>query len=117
MPVKDATTFVPSRFIQHLALPRNLGEGFLRGARHHIGEDGERDDHERAAEGGHADPEMEQEADEDVERHPRQIDERDRSGARQERTHLVEIAQRLQAVTRAAARVSLPTSRPAGRCR
>ena len=47
---------------------------------------------------------MKQKTDEDVERHPRQIEQRDRPGARQEAAHLVDVAQRQQSVTTAAGR-------------
>src|SRR5262249_61072900 len=41
---------------------------------------------------------MKEEADEHVERHPRQIEQRRRTRARQEYTHLIEVTQRLQSV-------------------
>ena len=90
------------RFRQRLALSRQLSDRLLRPPRHQLGEEGEADDHQRAAKRGHADPEVKQEADENIERHPRQIEQRDRAGARQEGAHLVDVAQRLQAVTAAA---------------
>ena len=94
----------PRGFRQRLPLSRQLGDGLLRPARHQLGQDGEADDHKRAAERGDAEPEMEQETDEDVERHPRQIEQRHRPGARQEAAHLVDVAQRQQSITRAAGR-------------
>ena len=41
---------------------------------------------------------MEQEADREIDRHPRQIEQGDRSESRQEAAHILEIAQRLHAV-------------------
>jgi hypothetical protein len=93
---------------QHLTLSRQLGDDLLRVARHHLGEDGEADNHQRTTERRHAEPEMEQETDENVERHPRQIEQRDRPGARQEAAHLVDVAQRLQSIASAAGRQRNP---------
>ena len=49
---------------------------------------------------GDADPDVEEEADRDVERHPRQIEQRRRPEAGQEAAYLIEIADRLQTVAR-----------------
>ena len=45
---------------------------------------------------------MKQEADTEIDRHPRQIEQRDRTDSGEKRAHRVEIADRLRAVTSAA---------------
>ena len=67
-------------------------------ARHEFGDDGERDQDDRADQRGQADHGMEGEADRQIERQPRQVEERARSHAGEERADVVEIAQRLQAL-------------------
>ena len=69
-----------------------------RRAREHLAQAGEDDEHDRAGERRHADPEMERKADREIERHPRQIEQGRRAGARHERADRVEIAHRLLGV-------------------
>jgi hypothetical protein len=57
-----------------------------------IGEEGQGDEDAHADEGGDADQRMEQEADRQIERHPRQIEEGRGAGAGQEGADLVEVA-------------------------
>ena len=66
--------------------------------RQRVGKQRHRDQQHGADESGHADPEMEQEADAQIERHPWQVEKRRRSIAAQKAAHAVEIAQRLQPV-------------------
>ena len=63
-----------------------------------FGQEGQGKQDERAAQCGHADQGMEREADGEVERNPRQIEQRDGAGARQKRADRIEIADRLLAV-------------------
>ena len=67
-------------------------------ARHEFGDDGERDQDDGADQRGHADQGVEGEADRQIERQPRQVEERARPHAGEERADVVEIAQRLQAL-------------------
>ena len=62
-----------------------------------------RDQDDRADQRGQADHEMEGKADRQIERQPRQIEERARPHAGQERANIVEVAQRLQALVARAA--------------
>ena len=66
-----------------------------------LGQQRQPDEQDRADQCGDADPEVEQEADREIERHPRQVEQRRRPEARQEAADLIEVAQRLQAVARA----------------
>ena len=69
-----------------------------RRARHVFGHDGEGDQDDRADQRGQADHDVEGETDRQIERQPRQIEERARPHAGEERADIVEIAQRLQAL-------------------
>jgi hypothetical protein len=95
--------------LQHLGVAaRRLGEGIAtagelrrrpgRRPRQHFGGDGERDQQQRAGERGVADPWMEDEADPDVDRHPRHVEQRAGTATGQEAPDLIEVTQRLQAV-------------------
>ena len=68
-----------------------------RRARHVLGHDGEGDQDDRADQRGQADHDVKRKTDREVERQPRQIEERARSHAGEERADVVQIAQRLQA--------------------
>ena len=85
---------------QHVARCPALGRrlGRLTGAE--LGDEGDRDQKERPCDGSHADPEVKQEADGDIERHPGQIKERRRAEARKEMPDLVEIPDRLHPIPR-----------------
>ena len=67
-------------------------------ARHEFRQQRQAGQDDRADERRYADPGMKQEADENVDRHPRQIEQRERSGADQEGSDLIEIANRRQPV-------------------
>ena len=63
-----------------------------------LGQHGQDDEQDRADHGGDAEPEVEGEADREVERHPRQVEERGRAAAGEEAADLVEVAQGLLSV-------------------
>ena len=63
---------------------------------------GQRDENDRAGQRGQADQRMKDKADGEIERHPRQVEQRNRAEAGQKRADGVEIAQRLHAVAAAA---------------
>ena len=67
-------------------------------ARQEFGDQGQRHQDDGADQGGDADQPVERETDREIERQPRQIEERARPHAAEERPHIVEIAQRLQAL-------------------
>ena len=69
-----------------------------RRARHEFGHDGEGDQNDGTDQRGQADHDMEGETDRQIERQPRQVEERARPHAGEERANVVEIAQRLQAL-------------------
>jgi hypothetical protein len=71
-------------------------------ARHDFGEQRHDDQDQSAGRRHDADQRMKQVADGEIERHPGQVEQRRRSHSRQERAHLVEIAQRLQTLRRRA---------------
>ena len=98
--------------LQHLGIaPAGLGQGQARDrvarrllgrlARQAVGQHSDRDQQHRAGQRRHADPEMEQEADAEIERHPRQVEQRRRPARREEGAHQIEVAQRLQPVAAA----------------
>ena len=72
-----------------------------RRARHEFGDDGEGDQDDGADQRGQADHDMEGEADRQIERQPRQVEERARPHAGEKRPDVVEVAQRLQALAAA----------------
>jgi hypothetical protein len=97
--------------LQHLGVSAvGLGEphpllgqrdGLLRRtARLELRQNGQCDEQQRAHEGGEAKPDVENEADCEVQRNPRQVEEGRRTHAGQEGAHLVEVAHRLEAVPR-----------------
>ena len=67
-----------------------------RRARHVFGDDGEGDQDDGTDQRGQADHDVEGETDRQIERQPRQVEQRARSHAGEERANVVEIAQRLQ---------------------
>ncbi len=69
-----------------------------RRARHELGDEGEGDQDDGADQRRQADQDVERETDRQIERQPRQIKERARAHAAEERTHIVQIAQRLKAL-------------------
>ncbi len=69
-----------------------------RNPRKHLGQQRERDENDGASERGEPDPEVKDEAEAEIERHPGQIEQGGRAHAGQETAHAVQIAQRLQAV-------------------
>ena len=69
-----------------------------RSARPGFREDRNADEHQRAGQRGDADPEVEEKANAQIDRHPGQIEQRSRPAARQEAADLVEVPHRLQAV-------------------
>ena len=80
---------------QPLRVPR-------RPPRQHLGEHGEPHQDQRADRGGGADQRMEGKADRQIERQPRQVEQRARPHAGQEGANIIEVAQRLQALALAA---------------
>ncbi len=84
------------------ARARVLRERARRLAARTLGEDGHGDQHQSAGKRQHPEPGMDQEAEEQEHRHPRQVDDRDRAGAGEEGADLVEVAQRLVRVARIA---------------
>jgi hypothetical protein len=79
----------------------NRGPGRLPGE--DFREERQHDENQRAHERRDADPEMEGEADEEIERDPGHVEERGRARARQETADLIEVAERLQPVACGAA--------------
>jgi hypothetical protein len=75
-----------------------LDRRFRRPAREDIRKQRQANEEERPDERGDPDPGMEEEADANVERHPRQIEEGGRADAGEKAPHLVETARGLQAV-------------------
>ena len=69
-----------------------------RRARHELGHEGQGDQNDGPYQRRHADQDMERETDRQIERQPRQIKERARAHAAEERTNIVQIAQRLKAL-------------------
>ncbi len=69
-----------------------------RAPRQSVGDEGDGDEDQRADGGGDADQRVEEEADREIERHPRQIEQRARTGTGQERPDRIEVAKRLHAV-------------------
>jgi len=67
-------------------------------ARQGLGQERQRDQDDGADQRGEADPEMEDETQPEIKRHPRQVEQRARPGAREKGAQLVEIAHALQAV-------------------
>ena len=88
----------PAGFGKTVARDRETGRLFRRLAGQILGEHRQRDQDDRADQRGDADQRMKGKADDEVERHPGQIEQRDRAETGQERAYAVEIAQRLQAV-------------------
>ncbi len=77
--------------------PRRQSHGLTcRRARHVFGDDGKADQDDRPDQRGKADHDMEGETDRQIERQPRQIEQRARSHAGEERADIVQIAQRLK---------------------
>ena len=70
-----------------------------RDAREHLRQQRERDKNDGAPERGEPDPEVEDEAEAEIKRHPRQVEQGGGPHAGQKSTHAVQIAQRLQAVS------------------
>ena len=89
----DGFGVAPVRLGQAVAtagMKRRLGRWF---ARHDLGEQRDRDEDQSAGGRHDADQRMEQVADGEIERHPGQVEQRRRAHRRQERAHLVEVAQ------------------------
>ena len=86
-----------------IVAPRSQAHGFARRlAGQGFGQDGEEDQNDRPDQGGQADHDVEGETDRQIERQPRQIEQRARPHAGEKRPYVVEIAQRLQALIMAA---------------
>ena len=88
----------PARGGEIVAARREPHRLACRLARHEFGDQGQRHQDDRADQRGHADQPMERETDRQIERQPRQVEERARSHAAEEGADIVEIAQRLQAL-------------------
>jgi hypothetical protein len=92
-PAGDGEIVAPRR--QHQRLARRL-------AGQYFGKDGESDQKDRADQGGQAEHDMERKADRQIQRQPRQVEQRAWPDAGQERPDIVEVPQRLQAFATAA---------------
>src|SRR6266581_2432956 len=68
----------------------------------YFGEQGEPDENNGADERSHSEPHVKQEANADVKRNPRQVEECQRAGARKEIPNLIEIPKRQQPIVGAA---------------
>ena len=93
----DRFGVAPARLHQRVARRRELGGGAGRPPRLQFGEHRERDQNDRAGERGQSEIGMKHEADDQVDRHPRQIEQRHRADAGQKAAHRVEVANRLRA--------------------
>ncbi len=96
---RDRLGIAPARFQERVARRGELRGAARRVPRLQLGHNGERAEDDRAAERGEADVEVEQKADGEIDRHPRQIEERHRADAGEKAAHRIEIADRLRTVT------------------
>ena len=103
MPIATSTSAL-RRLVAARSLRRAASPMASRGrpARHEFGDQGQRHQDDGADQRGDADQPVEGEADRQIEGQPRQIEERARPHAAEERADIVEIAQRLQALVAAA---------------
>ena len=93
----DRFGVAPARLHQRVARRRKLRGGAGRPPRRQFGEHRERDQDDRADERGQSDIGMKHETDDQIDRHPRQIEQCDRADAGQKAAHRVEVADRLRA--------------------
>ncbi len=92
----------PARGGEIVAPRRQAHRLTRRRARLELGDDGERHQDDGADQRGEADHDMESKTDRQIERQPRQIEERAGSHAGEKRANIVEVAQRLQALVASA---------------
>ena len=94
---RDRLGIAPARLHQRVARCSELRGAARRSPSQHFGQQGQRDEDDRAADCGKPDIGMEQKADAEVDRQPRQVEQSDRAGAGEEAAYGVEVADRLRA--------------------
>ncbi len=95
---RDRLGVTTARFEKRVARHRELGGAAGRTAGFYLGHHRQRDEDDGASQRRKPDQVMKQEADGEIDRHPRQIEEGDRPAAGQEAAHRIEVADRLGAV-------------------
>ena len=93
----DNLGVAPARFGQRHPAVGEPGRFARRATTQEFGHQGKGDEDHTASRRRNADPGMEEEADDEVERHPRQVEQRRGAHRRQERADSVEVVQRLVA--------------------
>jgi hypothetical protein len=94
---RDRLGIAPARLHQRVARRSELRGATRRSPSQHFGQQGQRDEDDRAADRGKPDIGMEQKADAEVDRQPRQVEQSDRAGAGEEAADGVKVADRLRA--------------------
>ena len=94
----DGFRIAPAGLCLEIANARIFGHVLAGAAHHQLGQQREHDQHDGTDQRGQADIGVERETDRQVERHPGQVEKRNRAQAGQERADAVEIAQRLHAL-------------------